>query len=108
MNLPDRIGRGRALKRFLFPSERGRLPFCQCDRHLFLPKTERIALLKKSIFILMLCCLLLLSGCGKQNAVLPSEVPTETAVTFTDDMGRQVTVDRPQRVACLIASFADI
>lgn len=64
--------------------------------------------MKKSIFILMLCCLLLLSGCGKQNAVLPSEVPTETAVSFTDDMGRQVTVDRPQRVACLIASFAEI
>ena len=64
--------------------------------------------MKKSIYILILCCLLLLSGCGKQNTVLPSEVPTETAVTFTDDMGRQVTVDRPQRVACLIASFADI
>lgn len=33
---------------------------------------------------------------------------TGTAVTFTDDLGRQVTVDSPKRVACLIASFADI
>ena len=64
--------------------------------------------MKKSIFILMLCCLLLLSGCAKQNTVLPSAASTETAVSFTDDMGRQVTVDRPQRVACLIASFAEI
>ena len=29
-------------------------------------------------------------------------------MTFTDDLGRQVTVSRPERVACLIASFADI
>ena len=33
---------------------------------------------------------------------------SETAVTFTDDLGRVVTVDRPGRVACLIGSFADI
>ncbi|MBD5550349.1 MAG: ABC transporter substrate-binding protein [Lachnospiraceae bacterium] len=36
------------------------------------------------------------------------ETDSETAVTFTDDLGRQVTVDRPERVVCLIASFADI
>lgn len=33
---------------------------------------------------------------------------TDTAVTFTDDLGREVTVDRPQRVICLTSSFADI
>lgn len=33
---------------------------------------------------------------------------SETAVTFTDDMGREVTVDRPERVVCMISSFADI
>ncbi|MDE6518799.1 MAG: ABC transporter substrate-binding protein, partial [Acetatifactor sp.] len=32
----------------------------------------------------------------------------ETAVTLVDDLGRQVTVNRPQRVVCLIGSFADI
>ena len=30
------------------------------------------------------------------------------AVTFTDDLGRTVTVERPERVAALIGSFADI
>lgn len=64
--------------------------------------------MKKSIFIWILCCLLLLSGCGSTNLEAASEADSETAVTFTDDLGRQVTVDRPQRVACLIASFADI
>lgn len=64
--------------------------------------------MKKSIFIWILCGLLLLSGCGSTNLEAASEADSETAVTFTDDLGRQVTVDRPQRVACLIASFADI
>ncbi len=64
--------------------------------------------MKKSILILILCCALLLSGCGSTNLETASEADSETAVTFTDDLGRQVTVDRPQRVACLIASFADI
>lgn len=36
------------------------------------------------------------------------ETDSATAVTFTDDLGRLVTVDRPGRVACLTASFADI
>lgn len=31
-----------------------------------------------------------------------------TTVTFTDDLGREVTVNRPKRVATLISSFADI
>ena len=29
-------------------------------------------------------------------------------VTFTDDLGREVTVEQPKRVACLISSFSDI
>ncbi|WP_251317049.1 ABC transporter substrate-binding protein [Flintibacter muris] len=37
----------------------------------------------------------------------PSE-PEEQAVTFTDDLGRSVTVQQPERVAALIGSFADI
>ncbi len=54
--------------------------------------------------------MLLLTACGR--AATPG-YPAGTgekssAVTFTDDLGRTVTVDRPKRVACLIASFADI
>ena len=37
----------------------------------------------------------------------PSE-PEEQAVTFTDDLGRSVTVQQPERVAALIGSFADM
>ena len=69
--------------------------------------TERKALLKKLICCLILSCLLL-NGCGTSNDEVASETVSETGVTFTDDLGRQVTVDHPKRVACLIASFADI
>ena len=64
--------------------------------------------MRKSICCWILCCLLLLGGCGGANDAATQEVRSEAAVTFTDDLGRQVTVERPQRVACLIASFADI
>lgn len=37
-----------------------------------------------------------------------SEEKAPEAVTFTDDMDREVTVENPQRVVCLISSFSDI
>jgi iron complex transport system substrate-binding protein len=50
--------------------------------------------------------LLLLSGCA---AAPQTTLPEETnAVTFTDDLGRTVTVSNPQRVACLLGSFAQV
>lgn len=65
--------------------------------------------MKKLTCVIMLCYLLLLTGCGSRTDTLPSlETDSETAVTFTDDLGRQVTIDRPERVVCLIGSFADI
>ena len=64
---------------------------------------RKLTYLKAACFCI-LSCILLLTSCG--SASIPSL--SETAVTFTDDLGRLVTVDRPERVACLIASFADI
>lgn len=71
--------------------------------------------MKKLIYVIILymCCPLLLTACGLPADVPPSpetdsKAGSETAVTFTDDLGRQVTIDRPERVVCLIASFADI
>lgn len=65
--------------------------------------------MKKLTCVIMLCCLLLLTGCGgRTDTLAPLETDSETAVTFTDDLGRQVTIDRPERVVCLIGSFADI
>lgn len=63
-----------------------------------------LSLGKRGIFALAL--LLLLSACGGTEETPPP--PSETAVTFSDDLGREITVDRPQRVACLIGSFADL
>lgn len=37
-----------------------------------------------------------------------SEDPSWETLTFTDDLGREVTVTHPQRVAALLGSFADI
>ena len=52
----------------------------------------------KKLLILLLA--LLLAGCGA--------APEVGAGTFTDDLGRAVTVEDPRSVACLTASFADI
>ncbi len=55
--------------------------------------------MKRLIVILMICVLLV--GCA-----LASE--PGAGYPFTDDLGREVTVDTPQRVACLLGSFADV
>ena len=52
----------------------------------------------KKLLILLLT--VLLAGCGA--------APEVGAGTFTDDLGRAVTVEDPRSVACLTASFADI
>lgn len=41
-------------------------------------------------------------------AVMAGNGITAGAVTFTDDLGREVTVEHPQRVAALLGSYADI
>ena len=55
--------------------------------------------MKRLITMLLLCTLL--------TACAPARQAAE-GFTFTDDLGRTVTVDSPQRVACLLGSFADI
>ena len=50
--------------------------------------------------------LLLLSGCAAAPQTASSE--ETNAVTFTDDLGRTVTVSNPQRVAALLGSFAQV
>ena len=61
----------------------------------------------KRMTCLFLALVLLLSGCGAaEPAVTPG---AEAFLEFTDDLGRTVSVaEKPERVAALIGSFADI
>ena len=57
----------------------------------------------------LLCLLLtlcLLCSCAAESQ--PAATEAADAVTFTDDLGRTVTVSNPQRVAALLGSFAEV
>lgn len=57
----------------------------------------------------LLLLLLLINGCGKaQTMGSGEEVQKEDTFSFVDDLGREVTVENPERVAALIGSFTDI
>lgn len=58
----------------------------------------------KHILVLFLIVSLLLTGCTSQA----EESVSENAVTFTDDLGRTVTVENPRRVATLLSGDAGI
>lgn len=47
--------------------------------------------------------LMLLCGCGAKEKTMEID-----GVTFTDALGRTVSVEEPQRVACLLGSFAQV
>ena len=53
---------------------------------------------------LSMMMLFALAACASEKG----DKGTAQGFTFTDDLGRQVTVDDPQRVAAMIGSFADI
>lgn len=56
-----------------------------------------------------LACLLFLNGCGNtQTLSQESETQEKSTFSFKDDLGREVTVSEPERVAALIGSFTDI
>ena len=57
----------------------------------------------KKVLITVLLWAMLLCACGQQANT------TENTVTFTDALGREVTVEKaPKRVAALLGSFADV
>ena len=57
--------------------------------------------MKIKLLPLFLACLMLFCGCSQPAALVEG-------YTFTDDLGRAVTVREPQRVAALLGSFAQI
>ena len=60
---------------------------------------------KYTIFLLAFALLLALAACG---AAPESPGSAEGEYSFTDDLGRTVTLARPERVAALIGSYADV
>lgn len=59
----------------------------------------------KRLLLLLLPLCLLLTACGTS----PAPTPEETAFSFSDDTGREVTLAaRPQKVAVLFSSLADV
>lgn len=48
------------------------------------------------------------SAAGGRSDPSSSLSPAAGAVTFTDDLGRELSIDPPRRVAALIGSFADV
>ena len=58
--------------------------------------------MKQLIVWIVIACLLL-SGCGAPQKT--QAVESQSGITFTDDLGRTVAVDRPQRVAALLGSY---
>ena len=64
----------------------------------------------KRMVCALLCGVLLmtLSACGGSGQTPVEPETPEEAVTFTDDLGREVTLAKPRRVAALIGSFADV
>ncbi len=68
-------------------------------------------MLKKKLIWMMVLILsvttLIMSGC-ESNEKQQSNDTEKNAVTFTDDLGRTVTVNEPERVVALLGSYADI
>ena len=74
----------------------------------------------KRVCCVTLALALLLSGCAGTPAQSPAPSPSQAepsaapsaqaaeTVSFTDDLGRELEIARPQRTAALIGSFADI
>jgi len=60
----------------------------------------------RRLWMVLLALLLLLTACGGGDGGLSGQ--QEGLVAFTDDLGREVRLEPPRRVAALIGSFADI
>lgn len=59
--------------------------------------------MKRIVALILIACLLL-PACGPAG----EDAVSGTAVTFTDDLGRTISVEQPERVAALLGSFAQI
>ena len=60
--------------------------------------------MKKRLLTLFLMLLSLVGCAGQRN----EDITKTGAYTFEDDLGRTISIDKPERVAALTGSFADI
>ncbi len=65
---------------------------------------KRLALLKHTVLAVSVSFVLFFSGCSENGVYYENK----KGVTFTDALGRTVTVDAPKRVAAFMGSFAEI
>lgn len=63
--------------------------------------------MRKYLAIAFISLCIMMSGCAKDSEQQVEETK-ENKITFTDDLGRKVSVENPQRVAALIGSFAEM
>lgn len=61
--------------------------------------------MKKWMFVMIAALCLSLCACGGESAKPAAD---EKTITFTDDLGVELTIAPPERVACLSAGLADI
>ena len=73
------------------------------ERSVFIFKGSVI--MKRIVSFVLMCALLMFAGCVAQNT---NNAPEKSAVIFTDDLGRTVSVSEYKRTAALIGSFADV
>ena len=65
--------------------------------------------MKKKMILACLLAGIMATGCGQSETNAAATVETQTmSYTFTDDLGREVTVEQPERVAALLGSYADM
>ena len=66
--------------------------------------------MKKLIALLMVFTMVLMAGCqsGPADQAGKEDENKVESYTFTDDLGREVTVNNPQRVAALLGSYAEM
>lgn len=66
--------------------------------------------MKKLFMLMMVLVIMLMAGCQGQPAdhTESDQADEGKSYTFTDDLGREVTVDSPKRVAALLGSFAEM
>ncbi|MGI6105793.1 MAG: ABC transporter substrate-binding protein [Raoultibacter sp.] len=74
-------------------------------------KTTRItrqAFTSLLVIGLLACFLVLATACSQSNTSSAESSSQESSYTFTDDLGNEVSVSKPERVVACMGSFADI